>query len=362
MTVKVPETYGAVDLGRTGGRMQHVTIADVARRAGVSKGLVSLALNDRPGIAAATRQRVLAIAAELGWAPSQHARGLSLQTTFMLGLVLRRDPSVLSADPFFPAFIAGVESVLSTAGWSLLLSVAPDEDAELAAYRTLSRSRVDGFFLTDLRVDDPRLELITELDTAAVVVGPPQEASPLPSINLDDRHGVIATVDHLAGLGHRRIAYVTGDTVMVHGRGRLAAFRDAMSAAGLGVDLVRPGDFSASSGAAATRDLLALTETPTAIVYASDPMAVAGLGVLQSHGIRVPEEMSVVGFDGAEIGGYLHPPLTTVRTDPFRWGVESARLLRSHARETDSPKAPQENELPPADLLVRGSTAAPRIP
>lgn len=339
--------------------MQNVTIQDVARRAGVSKGLVSLALNNRPGVAVATRQRVLDAAAELGWIPNSYARGLSLRTTFTLGLVVHRDPSVLSSNPFFASFITGVESVLSTRGWSLLLSVVPDEDAERDAYRNLAGNRADGFFLTDLRSDDPRPALLAELGAEAVLVGPPQPGTDLPSVNLDDPQGVTAAVEHLVRLGHRWIAHVTGDVRMVHGAGRLEAFRRAMERAGLAADLVRPGDFSAASGAAATASLLAAPVRPTAIVYGSDPMAVAGLKVLQSEGVRVPDDMSIVGFDGIELAEYLNPPLTTVRTDPVRWGVEAARLLC--ARLAGEP-APDQPELPPAELLVRDSTAAPHNP
>lgn len=336
--------------------MPTVTITDVARRLGVSKGLVSLALNDRPGVAASTRQRVLETAAELGWTPNQHARGLSMRTTFALGLVIRRDPSVLAADPFFPSFIAGVESVLTADGWSLLLSVAADDAAEERAYRNLARQRVDGFFLTDLRLADRRLPLLAELEAEAVIIGPAPPESTLPSVNQDDRSGVTAAVQHLVQRGHRRIGYVSGDPEMVHGRNRLEAFRAAVQDAGLTTDLIRAGDFSAASGALGTTTLLAEVDPPTAIVYASDPMAVAGLGVLQSRSVAVPEQVSVVGFDGSEIGGYLHPPLTTVRTDPYRWGVEAATVLR--ARLADGGDA-ERRELPAAELLVRHSTSHP---
>jgi DNA-binding LacI/PurR family transcriptional regulator len=339
--------------------VQAVTIADVARAAGVSKGLVSLALNDRPGVAAATRERVLEAAAKLGWTPSQYARGLSLRTTFSLGLVMRRDPTVLGADPFFPSFIAGVQSVLSLDGWSLLISVVPDEAAELRAYRSLAHSRVDGFFLTDLRTVDPRPGLMSELGTAAVLIGPAIEDSSLPSVNLDDRPGVEATIEHLVALGHQRIGYVTGDLTLVHGRGRLEAVQRALARAQLTRELIKPGDFSAASGAAATTALLADPDPPTAIAYASDPMAIAGLAVLQAAGVTVPDEISIVGYNGVELGGYLHPPLTTVRTDPYAWGAESARVLRAHL-DPDRPvtRTADRHELPAAELVIRGSTAA----
>src|SRR5690349_5991554 len=139
---------------------RRVTIADVARAAGVSPGAVSFALNDRPGVADETRERIRAIAAELGFTPSHRGRALSASRALAVGLVIARQPETLSADPFFPAFIAGIEKTLATHGQALLLQVVPDQESERRSYETLAASgRVDGVFLTDLHVDDPRPDL-----------------------------------------------------------------------------------------------------------------------------------------------------------------------------------------------------------
>jgi DNA-binding LacI/PurR family transcriptional regulator len=335
------------------------TITDVARHAGVSKGLVSLTLNDRPGVAPETRRRIRASVEALGWRPSASARGLSLRSTFALGLVVRRTADVLAADPFFPAFIAGVESVLGVAGRTLMLSVTADAGADEEAYRELGGRRVDGFFLTDLRVVDPRLAWLAGREVPAVTIGRPVTPAPFAAVSQDDQSGVRAAVDHLVGLGHRRIAYVAGDQQLVHGVQRLTAFVAATTAAGLSSDQVVAGDFSAASGARATVELIGRTDPPTAIVYGSDPMAIAGLGVLQAAGIAVPQQMSVIGFDGNELGHYLHPALTTVLTDPLRWGAEAARtLLRVVADPTLDPRG-LDHDLAPAELLLRASTAPP---
>ena len=143
------------------------TISDVARRAGVSKGAVSFALNDRPGVAPETRDRILAVARELGWTPSHRARALAASRSMAVGLVIARPPETLGADPFFPSFIAGIESALAPLGQSLLLQVVPDRERELAGYRRLAADgRVDGVFLTDLRVGDPRPALLAEARAA----------------------------------------------------------------------------------------------------------------------------------------------------------------------------------------------------
>ena len=335
--------------------MRRPTITDVARHAGVSKGLVSLALNDRPGVAAATRVRIMESARRLEWTPSAPGRGLALSSALALGLVVRREVTVLSADPFFPAFIAGIESVLAEIGWTLMLSVVGDRAAEQRAYLELGARRVDGFFLTDLRVTDERIEMLRLRGLLGVTLGAPLTASTLPSVSQDDQAGVAAAVEHLLSLGHQRVAYVSGDQRLVHGVRRLHAFRQAMAGYDLDASSVVAGDFSPASGAAATRTLMAGRRPPTAIVFGSDPMAVAGVGVLQSIGARIPEDVSVVGFDGNELGGYLHPALTTVSTDPFRWGEQATRCLLElidHGTAAD-------RDLPSAQLLLRASTGVP---
>lgn len=330
------------------------TIADVAREAGVSKGLVSFALNDRPGVAAATRQRILAVAKDLGWSPSLRARGLSTDRAFALGLVIARDPDIISGDPFFPAFIAGVETALAPVGQALVLSMVSDEASEIATYHQFaSHARVDGVILSDLRRSDPRLAVVSELGLRAVTLGHPDGPSPFPAVSMDDAPGIRAAVAHLAQLGHRRIAHVGGPSTMLHGARRGESFREALYALGLADGLVIETDFSAAEGAQATRELLALGDRPTAIVYANDPMAIAGLGVAQRAGLSVPLDLSITGFDGSEIGQYLHPSLTTVTTEAEEWGRQAAEtLLRVIAGETVD-----DIELSPARLVVRESSA-----
>ncbi len=326
---------------------------DVARAAGVSKGLVSLAMNDRPGVSDATRLRVRAVADQLGWRPSLPARTLSTSRTYALGLVLRRDLRIVAADPFYPAFMAGIETVLTEEGRVLVLSVVGDEAAEERAYRTLAADRrVDGVFLNDLRHDDHRVALLVELGIPAVLVGRPDGATPLPCVVLDDAPGVTAAVHHLVDLGHRAIAHVGGDPALLHARHRRRAFEETVAARGLVAAAVVDTDFSMAQGAAATTALLAGRTRPTAIVYANDPMAISGLGVLQEAGVDVPGEVSVVGFDGTETARHTHPPLTTVRSDPQEWGAAAARTLLTLTTSGSAPDV----ELAPAELVVARST------
>ena len=157
--------------------MGRPTINDVATAAGVSKGAVSFALNDRPGISPDTRRRILEAVETLGWSPSPRARALSVSKALAVGLVIARPPEVLRADAFFPSFIAGLETALSPRGHALLLQVAEHDDH--AAYRRLvQEGRVDGVFVTDLQVDDERPALLEELGLPAVVIGPHLDECP----------------------------------------------------------------------------------------------------------------------------------------------------------------------------------------
>ena len=335
------------------GRGRRPTIADVALRAGVSKGLVSFALNDRPGVNVATRDRILTVAAEMGWSPDVRARSLSTNRSFALGLVLQRDTEIVAGDPFFPAFIAGVERELSPAGQALVLASVATGPLEADTYRKLaSERRVDGVFIADLRAADERLALVESLGLVAVTLGHPDIDSPFPAVTVDDVDGMIATVDHLVELGHRSLAHVAGSSGMLHARKRRDAFMSACSERGVDGRVVET-DFSAREGAEATNELIRDAETrPTAITYSNDQMAIAGIAVAQRSGLSVPRDLSVSGFDDSDIARYVYPSLTSVATDAVEWGAAAARALLAAIAGV----AFEDTDLAPARLVVREST------
>jgi DNA-binding LacI/PurR family transcriptional regulator len=330
------------------------TIADVARAAGVSKGLVSFALNDRPGVAPTTRRRILAVADELGFRPSVQGRSLSTRLAYSIGLVIARDAALVAADPFYPSFIAGAEGVLVAAGRTLTLSVLGQDRDEAAHYRALvADRRVDGVLVGDLRPDDPRLDLLAELGLPAVTLGRTGDAR-FPAVSIDDAAGVTATVRHLVQRGHRRIAMVAGPRDLVHGARRADALRAALAAEGLDPVALVETDYTPLAAADATRGLLAAEDRPTAIVYGNDVAAAAGISVIRAHGLDVPGDVAVCGFDDAEIARWTVPSLTTVSTDPARWGAAAASALLDllaggHVEDRD---------LEPARLVVRDSTGS----
>ncbi|GLV79750.1 LacI family transcriptional regulator [Streptomyces hygroscopicus subsp. hygroscopicus] len=333
------------------------TIGDVAALAQVSKATVSFVINDRPGVSPQARQRVLDAIDQLGWQPNAGARALSTKRSQTLGLVMRRPPELLSTDPFFPQFVAGIETGLAPLGYALVLQVVPDEETERQAYERLARDgRVDGVFLTDLRTDDPRPALVTELGIDALIVGPPQHGGQVPALGVDDGSGVRRAVSHLRSLGHRWIGHVCGAAGFVHTEARCDAWRGALADAGLPEIPPVAADFTGAAGARATHQLLDLDRPPTAIVYANDLMAIAGITAATSRGLRVPEDLSVVGFDDIPLADCIAPPLTTVRQDVLTWGRAAAQALVSLTEGGEF----QAAELPPVEFVVRASTAPPR--
>lgn len=333
-----------------------VTIVDVARVAGVSKGAVSFALNQRPGVAPETRARILQVADDLGWSPSQPARALSTSRAHAFGLVIARPPAILSEDAFFPAFIAGIEAELQPSGYALVLQVV-QQAQELDGYRRLVRDRrVDGVFLTDLRMRDRRIPLLESLSLPAVTLNRLRTGSSFPAISLDDTPAVMAAVRHLIDLGHRDIAHVAGPAHYVHGAARRAAWERALTEAGLPHGPLVQGHFSARGGAQATRRLLDLPSPPTAIVYASDIMAIAGLAAARERSLDVPRDVSIVGFDDTPLAAHVHPALTTARADVLGWGRAATRALTALAAGHGQPDV----DCAPAKLILRDSTGPPR--
>ena len=332
---------------------QRVTIVEVAARAGVAISSVSSALNDRPGVSDQTRARIKQAAADLGFVPNVRGRSLSSGRAFTVGLVVHRDPSVLESDPFFGSFIGGLESVLDPRGWALILQMGSAADETLDRYRRLAAGRrVDGVFLNELVVDDPRVPLVQQLGLPAVGVNP-APGFPLPAVRQDVAAGVRELVDHLVGLGHRRFAHVAGPARFVHAVHRVEAWQESLVAAGHDPGVVVEADFTYDGGRRAAADLLSRPERPTAVFCANDLAAIGFMAEADRLGVRVPDDVSVAGFDGIELGSYVRPALTTLTTTPRLIGAEAARLLLAAVEGQAGPDA----SVAPARLLVRDSTA-----
>ena len=331
------------------------TIADVARRAGVSIAAVSFAVNGREGVGDATRRRILEAADALGWRPSAPARALGSARAGAVGLVLARDLGALEIDPFFIRFLAGVERGLARHDEALLLQVvdAPDEELDPDAYvRLVAAGRVDGFLLTDVRVDDQRFALIDRLGVPAVVAGRPDRDCPLPAVETDHAAGMTAMVEALIARGHARIGFVGGFARYEHIMRRRAHWEGALAHAGLPAGPaahLEPGDPAARDATARVLDA-----RPTAVVYTSDLLAMSGLAEARARGLRVPADLSVAGFDDSSMAAVSD--LASVRIDYAGLGEAAAGTLMAQVLGLPAPGfAPA-----PAEQVPRGSVGPAR--
>ncbi|GAA3162322.1 LacI family DNA-binding transcriptional regulator [Nonomuraea roseoviolacea] len=336
--------------------MKRPTIADIARRAGVSKGAVSYALNGRPGVSEETRARIHAIAQEIGWRPNLAARLLSGAGAGAIGLVVCRPARFLGVEPFFMELISGIEGELAARSYALMLQVAAGHEDEIAVYRRWwGEGRVDGVILVDLHTNDPRVPVMEKLGMPAVVIGHPSAAGSLPAVWSDEAAAMREVLEHLAALGHRRVARVAGPAALAHTAIRDAAFVESLAALGLEEAPAAHTDHTGEQGARATRRLLSSRSRPTAIVYDNDVTALAGLSVAQEMGLRVPAGLSVVAWDDSPLCQVVRPPLTTTARDIPASGARAAQLLLRMAAGEQVTGV----EDAAARLRPRGSTAPP---
>lgn len=336
---------------------KRVTIADIARIAGVSRGAVSFALNGRPGVSEETRERIAKIARDLEWQPSRAARALGGARTGVIGLVVERPATSLGMEAFFTDLISGIQAELAQTDVALQLRVVPDPEAELRAYRAWHASgQVDGIVLLDPRDDDPRLASLAELGMPTIVLGSsPARIDGASVVWIDDERAAHVLFDYVAALGHRRIAYVAGPEIYQHTRLR-AEVLSSLADRGVESEACYT-DFSPRAATDATRRLLSARVRPTAIVYDNEAMAIAGLRVAQTMRVAVPEVLSIASFDDSVISEHIHPSITSLTRDTFELGRRAAQhLLQQLDHEDQLPNVPG----PFPELSVRESTAPPR--
>jgi LacI family transcriptional regulator len=344
-------------------RENRVTIRELAHLSGVSIGTVSRALNGYTDVNPETRERIMRLARELDYTPAAAARSLVTQRSHVIGVFLETgegNPDL--QHPFFHEVLVGLKHEIGAGGYDLLLFASERPGNGYGDHSYLKRARhhsVEGVVLMGVDADDPEIRRLTRSGLPCVgvdcaVAGPATEF-----VMSDNPAGAAVAVGHLCDLGHRRIATITGLVETRPGADRLRGYRDALRARGLAFrdEYVAYGDFYVESGRSAMAQLLALDEPPTAVVCASDMMALGAIRAVAEAGLSVPDDVSIVGFDDIQLAGHVQPPLTTLRQDKARLGAEAGRALtRLIAAD---PAVPEAMTLP-VELIVRGSTAPPR--
>ena len=343
---QLPRATGA--RGRASGRP---TIFDVARVSGVSYSTVSRVVNGLPNIRPETRRRVEAAMAELGYVAHLSARALATGRSNQIGLLVQQ-----LEDFFFLGIVAGVDRAVMAAGYDLLLCTTHDRREKETAYvARLTHGMVDGLLVLMPRSLPDYLDGLLASRTPFVLIDYDEGAPGCDVVNAANRDGAHAAVAHLVALGHRRIAIVTGAPETGSTHERVAGWRDALLQTGLPAPdaLQVPGDFEEVRGCQAAHELLALPEPPSAIFASNDRAAFGVLRAARERGLRVPDDLSVVGFDDEPAAAHTGPGLTTVRQPLREMGTVGVERLLARMRHPD---APAELVLLPTELVVRGST------
>jgi len=325
-----------------------VTLEQVAELAGVSPSTVSRILNGTAAVSPAKNEAVQAAIQELGFRPNPVARGLAGGKTLSIGVVTQ-----IISSPFYGEALLGIERELERAGYvPLFVSGNWHEDDERKAIEALLSRRVDGIIVLAGRLSDEKLtQLTTGIPT--VVVGRQIEGPQLYSFGFDNRLGARLATQHLIEQGHRRIAFIAGDLIHEDAVERQNGFFDAMAAAGLTVDpdLVVQSDFTAAGGMLAVTRLLERNGSFTALFVSNDEMAMGACLGLHRRNLRVPDDVSLVGFDDVVMSRYTMPPLTTVRQSVYEIGSAAATAMLAMLRG-NKPQA----QIPGPELIVREST------
>jgi LacI family transcriptional regulator len=323
------------------------TIKDVAKRAGVSVSTVSMALNDYPRIAQETKLKVLAAAKELNYQPNAMARGLKSRRTESIGLILTD-----ISGPFYSELIKGVEDVVIERGYQLVISSA-HAGREESARRLLSEGRTDGLIVLAPNLKDSDLTAVAGPDLPLVLLDRSLVGPGISTIQADNVAAAATAVQHLINLGYRTIAYVSGPHLSTDNQNRLQGYRQALQRAGIPEEpsLIVPGDFTEQGGRRAAQWLLDRGAPPEAVFAANDEMAIGVMEVFRERGIRVPEDVAVVGFDDIRLASYVRPALTTVRQFKYELGQRAATMLFTMLDGTSQERREQIG----TELVVRDS-------
>jgi LacI family transcriptional regulator len=336
-----------------GERHVAVTLKALARLAGVHPSTVARVLNGDPRqrVSDEVRERIVTLAREYGYQPNRLARALRLKRSHVIGTLI---PDI--ANPFFAVLFRGIEDALAQQDFSVILANTDDEPAREQRGLDMLRGRqVDGLILATARRHDPAIQALAAEGFPFVLVNRHTELPPANAVVPDDYHGAMAAVEHLASLGHRRIAHIAGPDEISTGHKRRLGYAAALQQHGLAVDpaLVVTGSYREAGGYEAMRRLLALPEPPSAVFAVNDLAAAGALRALHEAGLHVPRDVSLVGFNDLPMVAQTAPRLTTLHVPLHAMGVAAAeRLLATLAGQESEP----EVVAMPVELVRREST------
>ncbi len=334
---------------------KNITIVDVAREAKVSLTTTSRVINNQVHVRPEKRERVRRAMARLGYTVNAQARSLRGGLSHTVALVVRDVGTAYAGE-----IVRGIDLELAESQYDLMLYTTHRRKTQESAYVTmLSRGMADGLLLILPRHPEAYLQVLRQRHYPHVLIDHQGIDNRGPAVGATNQQGAFDAANYLIDLGHRRIGFITGDMDLGCARDRLAGYHAALKQFGIPEDpsLVREGDFFQTRGYTAANELLDLPEPPTAIFSSNDVMAFGVMEAVRDHHLRIPEDISIVGFDDVPQATQVHPPLTTVRQPLEQMGRAAVRLLLELIQEPD--RLPPRIELP-TELAIRATTQKPR--
>lgn len=302
------------------------TIKDVAKRANVGVGTVSRVINNHPSVSDEIRKRVLQAIEELDYKPNAIARSLKIKSTKTIGVII---PDISSA--FYPEIVRGIEDAAKDLSYNIiLLNTDLKREKEKEALNMLKEKKADGILFISNTVNKNLKREFKKTGIPVVLVSTKDLEGEIPSVTIDNERAAFDITNYLIKMGHRKIAMISGPKDDPNaGITRLEGYKRALLESGISVDenLIFYGNYKFKSGYDAMQKILMLKERPTAIFAASDTMAVGAASCAMQKGFNIPEDFSIVGFDGVELAEYFYPPITTVKQPRYEMGSKGMQLL-----------------------------------
>jgi LacI family transcriptional regulator len=329
-----------------------LTLEDIAKMSGFSRSTVSRVINGDPKVSEQTRKEVLDVIQKIGFQPNLAARGLAVGRTRVIGLVIPASLSAIFSDPYFPLLIQGAASACNTHGYSIMLWLAEPEYERKTISQVLYNGLIDGVLVSSMLMDDPLIERLSESQQPFLVIGRHPTNERINFVDVDNRLGAYQAVSYILHTGRRRVAAIVGPRNMIAGIDRYQGYQDALRERGLHLqpELIAEGEFSDLSGYLAMKQLL--RQRPEAVFVASDAMAFAAMRAIQEAGLRIPDDIAIVGFDDIPAAATSKPPLTTVRQPIQRTGGVAAEML---IERIEHPETQPCRIVLPTELVIRSS-------
>ncbi len=333
-----------------------ITIKDVAKKAGVSPATVSRVIADNPRISIKTKQKVREVMETMGYYPNFQARNLVANNTRTLGVIMENSAALAFQNPFFPEVLRGISTQAHDSKYGLYLSTgATQEEIYQEVVEMVQGRRVDGIILLYSKINDPVLEYLSQSSLPFAVVGRPyKNPESVSHVNNDNIQTAKETVEYLIDLGHQHIAFVGGASDFVVSIDRMQGYKQALSEHQISFDAnyTVNQDFIQGNEQDSIRRLMALEVPPTAIVTHDDMVAYEVIGYLEDLEIRVPEDVSIIGFNNHTISKHLKPPLSTVDISIYELGLHATELV---VEKITDESTPPKQVVVPSRLIERGS-------